>query len=99
MSSQLSESYKQDLLAIITKYLPVAKVYLFGSRARREQRPGSDIDIALDAGKQIDAITLMRIKNDIEESKIPVFVDVIDLHNVSDDFKNFITKDLIPWKN
>lgn len=97
--TQRFERYKDTLLAIISQYLPDCTVYLFGSRARHNARPGSDIDLALDTGNKIDYKTLYKIKDDIEESAIPLFVDIVDLHDVGEDFKNFIAKDLIIWKN
>ena len=41
----LTKQYKEILLSIVLKYLPTAKIYLFGSRACNEHRQGSDIDI------------------------------------------------------
>jgi uncharacterized protein len=99
LSSERFEQHKQTLLAIINHHIPHCKVYLFGSRAQGRQRSGSDIDLALDADRVIDEIIMARIKNDIEDSAVPFFVDVIDLHDVSDDFKTIASKDFIVWKN
>ena len=81
------------LLTIITKALPQAKVYLFGSRARGDNNPESDIDIAIDIETKIDSSVLSQIKEAVEESTIPFTVDIVDLHTVSDDFKKQILKD------
>ena len=45
--------YKTELLKIIHRYLPNCTIWLFGSRARNQERAGSDIDLALDNGKKI----------------------------------------------
>ena len=90
--------YQQELMAIIFKLIPHCKIYLSGSRARKSNRAGSDIDLALDANKKIDLSVLAKINESIEESKVPFFVDVVDLCSVDDDFKEKITKDMIPWK-
>ncbi len=37
--------YKTILVPIITKHLPGAEIILYGSRARGDEREGSDIDI------------------------------------------------------
>lgn len=95
----IDEKYKKILLDIVMSKLPECKVYLFGSRARGTCRSGSDIDLALDADKKIDDMTIMYIKEAIDASIIPFFVDIIDMQDVSDDFKNIITKDFIIWKN
>jgi nucleotidyltransferase substrate binding protein (TIGR01987 family) len=58
--------------------LPSCKIYLFGSRARKQQKPGSDFDIAVDAGYKLGIYITSAIKEEIEETSIPVFVDVFE---------------------
>ena len=91
------ESYKKTLLDIIHKYLPDCKVYLFGSRARQTNREGADIDLALDAGKKIDFSILANISADIEDTTIPVLIDVVDIHTISKEMINEIEKDKVEW--
>jgi predicted nucleotidyltransferase len=71
--------YKTKLLQIIHKYIPGCVVYLFGSRATGRHQSGSDIDLALDAGGAIPLKTLLAIQNEIDETTIPLFVDLLDL--------------------
>jgi predicted nucleotidyltransferase len=92
-------AYKKILLAIILKHLPRCKIYLFGSRARNSHNQGADVDIALDAGAPLELKTIFKIKNEIEETNIPVFVDVIDVYSVSEEMKKQIKKDGILWNN
>ena len=47
------EKYKNIILPIIIKYIPQAKVILYGSRARQDAREGSDIDIIVITDKKI----------------------------------------------
>ncbi len=94
------KEYKQILLDIIHKKLPKCKVYLFGSRGTtKDHQSGSDVDLALDAGKPIKLSIIFARKEEIEETTIPVFVDVIDINNSSKDFVDEIKKDWIPWTN
>lgn len=88
---------KTELINIIHKHLPGCKIMLFGSRARKTNRDGADYDIALDMGKKIPFTIMLHIENDIEESNIPVFVDVVDIHAVAKQFLFHITKDCILW--
>ena len=60
--------------------------------------PESDIDIALDNKSKIDILVLSEIKESIEESTIPFTVDVVDLHDISQDLKKQILKDRVTWK-
>ncbi len=93
----MAHAYKKELLSIIHQHLPGCTVYLFGSRARKTHRQGADIDLAIDAGKKVDLNTILSIKADIEETTIPLFVDVVDMHAISSDFKEEILKDKIIW--
>ena len=89
--------YKQTIIGIIHQRFPNCKIYIFGSRSRKTNREGADIDIALDCGKKISLFDLLTIKDEIEETTLPVFVDIIDIQSVSDDFKKEISKDMILW--
>ncbi len=94
----IEDKYKELLIEIIGKYLPDARIWLFGSRARRTNKPGADFDIAIDAGRVLTLLEIGDIKEAIEESSIPVFVDIVDIRNVEDDFLNQIKQDWIVWK-
>ncbi len=89
--------YKIELLRIINKILPECKVYLFGSRARLDHSQGSDIDLALDAGKKIDFKIILDLYNKIEDTNVPLTVDLVDLHSVDSDFKKRIDREKILW--
>lgn len=93
----MNDAYKKLLLNIIYEKLPDCRVYLFGSRARGTNHPGSDIDLALDAGAKIGMHIIGAIQEAIEESRIPFFVDVVDFHAVSSDMREQIRKDGILW--
>lgn len=82
------------------KKLPNAKVYLFGSRARSDYSQGSDIDMALDNnGKKIDFKIILNIYSKIEETSIPLTIDLVDINNIDSDFKKAIGKKRVSWKN
>ena len=88
----------QEMLSVIIKrYLPDTKIYLFGSRARGTNNPGSDIVSALDNNGPIDWSILGAIKEEISDSDIVLFVDVVDMYDVSDEIKKQIMRDGIPW--
>jgi len=50
----INPKYKKQLIEIINKHLPQAKIYLYGSRARKDHAEGSDIDLAIEINKAID---------------------------------------------
>lgn len=95
----LNEKYKKELISIIHKHVPKCTVYLFGSRAIDQEYSGSDIDIALDAGKIIDHAKLVAIQLDFDETAIPMEMDLVDLHAASQELKNDILREGIQWTN
>jgi predicted nucleotidyltransferase len=46
---------KEIIIRLLDALFPGVKIYLFGSRARGTHRPTSDIDLALDAGRELSA--------------------------------------------
>lgn len=69
-----------------------AKIYLFGSWARGDAQPTSDIDIAFDAGSKIDISEFYQIKREIETIPTLRKIDVVDLKMSSKKFSNHILK-------
>ena len=92
-----TEKYREIIVPIILKHLPNAKIILYGSRARKQERPGSDIDVAIDIGKPIESHTMAVIRGDIEESSLPIYYDIVDFHAVSEDMKEAIAEDGVIW--
>lgn len=89
---------KEKILGIIDLLLPGVKVYLFGSRARGTHREGSDIDLAIDAGKPSDHYVVYEAKEMIEASSVPFRVDLVDLQVVSPEMMRSVRRDCIAWK-
>ena len=90
-------SHKEELLKIIHTHIPHCKVWLFGSRATGKQRSGSDIDLALDNGSIIPWSTITKILIDIDETTIPMKVDLVDLQNVDPEFKTRVLNEALLW--
>ena len=90
-------SHKEELLKIIHTHIPHCKVWIFGSRATGKQRSGSDIDLALDNGSIIPWSTITKILIDIDETTIPMKVDLVDLQNVDPEFKTRVLNEAILW--
>ena len=85
----------QGVEAIILKGIYLASA-VYEDLARQ---PGSDIDLALDDGQKIPWSTITKMLLDIDETTIPMPVDLIDLHNVANDFKKQVLKEGIEWTN
>ena len=75
-----------------------ARVYLFGSWARGEQRPSSDIDIAIECQDIAGEAALVNLRTRLEESDIPYRVDVMDLAAASEAIKQKVKQEGIVWQ-
>ncbi|MET0855596.1 MAG: nucleotidyltransferase domain-containing protein [Telluria sp.] len=61
---------------------PVTEVRLYGSRAKGDFRPASDIDLSIMDTAVTDA-HLMKIENDIDELPLPYSVDLSLFHQIN----------------
>lgn len=74
-----------------------ATVYVFGSYARRQEWPSSDIDIAVDIGSPLARMKLLELKERYHDSTIPFRVDVVDFHVVDKQLRERILKEGVSW--
>jgi predicted nucleotidyltransferase len=74
-----------------------ATVYLFGSWARGEATPLSDIDVAIEPHVALPAGTLARLRERLEESHVPYRVDVVDLRRATPAFRRRVLEEGIQW--
>jgi predicted nucleotidyltransferase len=93
----LVEKYKDQLIALIRQHVPRGRIYLFGSRATGKAQSGSDIDIALDAGTCIPRDNILALLTALDETIIPVHIDIIDMHMVGNEMKESIVREGILW--
>ncbi|MBP2290779.1 nucleotidyltransferase family protein [Azospirillum rugosum] len=74
-----------------------ARVYLFGSCARGDMGHWSNIDVAIDPLEPLPAGLLAHIDDDLEESTVPYFADVIDLSKVGPRLREVVKQEGIEW--
>jgi len=77
----------QSIHGILRKYPEVLLVHIFGSRAKGSSKPGSDVDLAI-MNKGINSNTLLKLKNNFEESSLPYKVDLVDFNTLTN--QNFV---------
>jgi predicted nucleotidyltransferase len=92
-------NYKNALVALVRAQIPGGKIYLFGSRARGTHSRSSDFDIALDTGAPIDSYLIGLIKESIENSNIPFFVDIVDFQRLDTQMQHEILEEGIVWES
>lgn len=71
------------------------KVFIFGSRAKGSFQPFSDYDIGIE-GPRLSPEKYFEIAADFEESNLPVCVDLVQMCDVSDEFRALAKKGAIP---
>jgi predicted nucleotidyltransferase len=94
---ELQEQTKLKIINVIQALIPQADIYLFGSRATGQNRPYSDIDIALDAGHPLDRLDVGEVRDMLNASNMPYSFDIVDLQNIGVDFKNNIIAERVLW--
>lgn len=72
-------------------------VWLFGSWARGDARPSSDIDVAVLPADGLPVGLLARLRLAFEESTIPQRVDLVDLRDTDEAFREAVMASGIPW--
>jgi len=94
----LEQKYLDKISQILRIFLPNEHdyFYIFGSRAKGLAKKYSDIDIAINSsGEKLNDLIKIKIKTAFEESTIPYTIDVIDLNDITEEFKKCIENDLI----
>ena len=74
-----------------------AQLLLYGSRARGDAGPHSDIDLALVPRRSLPPGVLARVREALEDSTIPYRVEIVDLSTVNEDFRRNVLAEGIPW--
>jgi predicted nucleotidyltransferase len=71
------------IISSLSKFSEIEKASIFGSRAKGNNKPGSDVDIAL-YGKKVSFDTVSRLHSILEEeSPMPYFFDIVDFSHIT----------------
>ncbi len=83
---------------VLRKLSPAgAQVYLFGSYATGRALPSSDVDVALLSSTPLPAGLLAEVREDLENSLVPLRVDLVDLSETDESFRARVLREGIPW--
>ena len=85
----LSEHHIEIIKNIFKKYPEISKVILYGSRAKGNYKPGSDIDMTIFSKKDFSYDVLAKIWGDFDDSDLPFLVDLSLFSKLTN--KNLIT--------
>lgn len=98
-SSEYQQKYLDQIKALVLSEIDPAQVmvFLFGSRAGSRQTSRSDVDIGLLCSGKLPDRLYHKIRNAVDDSEIPLPVDIIDFTRVDPLFKKEALKEIIVW--
>ncbi len=81
---------------ILANHLPIGStVWLFGSRVIKAKKKYSDLDLAVDCQHVLPLSVMTLLQYDFSESDLPYKVDIVDLRNMDDSFRDAIRPDMV----
>lgn len=73
----------EKLVRVFNQWPQIDEVLLYGSRAKGNYRPGSDIDLTI-KGAALDLTMLLAIENQIDDLLLPWTVDLFLMQRIDD---------------
>ena len=78
----LDEVVIEKINKIFSVYHKIQQVIVYGSRAKGNYRPSSDIDLVIE-GKAITLSQLLKIENELDDLLLPYKMDLSLLHKIN----------------
>lgn len=82
-----------ESLAICKLKSQGAKVWIFGSRSRGDNNRFSDVDLLYSPSTTISDAEIFEIKSSLEESNLPYKVDLVDIKDLADSYRENVMND------
>ena len=79
-----------EIRRILAEHMSDCEVRVFGSRIEGNAHEFSDLDLVLVGGEKLDWRRIERLKDAFASSDLPMTVDVIDWHAISNEFRAVI---------
>jgi predicted nucleotidyltransferase len=93
----LTPEQRRIVLSILAAELKAeASVRVFGSRTTGRARHSSDLDPAIDAGRQLSRDEAARLAEAFRDSDLPYRVDLVNWRTIGDDFRRLIAAERVP---
>ncbi|MDN5277989.1 MAG: uncharacterized protein PWR01_1954 [Clostridiales bacterium] len=86
----LVPNHLQIVRDILATHVPNAEVRAFGSRVKGCAKSYSDLDLAIIEEKKISFDRFRLLKESFQNSELPMRVDLVDWHGISDSFQKII---------
>ncbi len=88
----ITEAQRALILDLLDKHLPNTTAWVYGSRAKGEARPKSDLDMVVFAG-HAQSRRVYDLKEAFEESNLPFRVDVFIWDSMPERFRERVLSD------
>ena len=93
-SIEITPVQREQVVDLLTRFIPGVAVWAYGSRVKGSSRPESDLDlIAFTTPEQRGAISAL--KEAFEESSLPFRVDVLVWDEVPENFRKNISEQYV----
>lgn len=86
----LSNKYVMLVKEILAKHVSDYEIRVFGSRISGAHKEYSDLDLVIMNDQPLDVQVRTQLRNDFEESVIPIKIDFVEWADLSDSFKKII---------
>jgi len=92
----INAEYKQHIDQIADETFPSGtQIWAYGSRVKHTSHDASDLDLVIKTGKKsLESIdNLVNFKESLQNSNIPILIQVLDWHFIPETFKQNILQD------
>ena len=89
----LNPKHFETVQHILAQHVPGCEVRAFGSRVKWTAKDYSDLDLAVVGSQPLSWRQRGQLTEAFEESDLPMRVDVLDWHTISEEFKKIITEE------
>jgi uncharacterized protein len=69
---------------VLARYPQVETAVLYGSRAKGNYKPGSDIDLTLYGDEELTLRVLLRLMSEMDDLLLPYTIDLSIYHTIDD---------------
>lgn len=76
----LKETVIEKINTLCQKYAGIEQVIIYGSRAKGNYKPGSDLDLTIVG--EIDFSTLRKLEDEIDDLLLPYMIDLSVMHKI-----------------
>lgn len=93
MMPELTDTHRALVRRIVGHRLPGQEVRIFGSRARGDAKPWSDLDLAVCDDAPVPDLALAQARADFEESDLPFGVDLVPWSDLPATLRRAVRRD------